>query len=232
MSAFVKRNAGCRHSKRSKTIQLASALGRLALCHPQVAITCHDETSCKVKRLSTRNCIPDSEAYTRVAASAEHLSIKGLVAAVEDPEHKGQAALSVTVQELSINGTPVVNTSIHEYLDTIHKRALAAQRRKGHASQPPSYLLQLTIRAAEVNFTGPALHRSALIPMAHGVRQLLASVLMQAWGKVMPAGVVGEIQATMEQPVPRTPPVHLEDRKQSEQQPTHHVDKGVYRGLD
>ena len=222
----MQQQAACRQPKRSNTTHLASALGRLALSHPHAAITCHDETSSKPKRLPTRNFIPDSERYTRVAASANKLCIRGLVAAVRHPDSKSEAVPSVSLQELSINGTPVVNTSIHEYVATVHKRTLAAQKRKGHTPQPDSYFLQLTISSDDVTFTGPALHRSALIPMSHGVRQLLASVLIQAWGKVMPATVVGELQATMEQPLPRSMPVHPEQSKLA-QQPTHDAHKGM-----
>lgn len=151
------------------------------------------------------------------------------MAAVEDPDSKTQAALSVTLQELSINGTPVVNTTLHEYVDTIHKRMLAAQRRKGHTPQPPSYLLHLTISPNEVTFTGPALHRSALIPMSHGVQQLLASVLMQAWGKAMPAAVVGDIQATIERSLPPSVPSHHMNAKQLPHPSTHDADnKGMH----
>jgi hypothetical protein len=138
-----------------------------------------------------------------VTASTDSLSINGLIAAVQDTNNKStDTRLSVTVQEVSINGTPVVNTSAHEYVGAIHKRILAGHRHKGSKSQPPSYVLHMKMSHDDVTFTGPALCRSALISMSDGVQQMLASVLFQAWGKAMPVAVLTDIQGTIEKSPP------------------------------
>lgn len=193
--------ANCRSPKDVPVTKLASALGRLALCHPQMAIVCRIATSNVWKKVATRSSIPETDRYTRVAKSAGPLSCKGLIVEIEDPKKKPETQLAVTVQEVSINGIPVVYTRVHEYVDAVYKGVVCNQKGPGQIAQPPSYLLQLECSPEHVTFNGPALERSALVRMPHGVQQLLASVLLQAWGKIMTAAMVGKVQAAMQEPV-------------------------------
>lgn len=109
-----------------------------------------------------------------------------------------------TFQEVSVNGVPVVKTIIHDRLEQIYARLSHTTKE----TPLPSYIVRLTLPSDLITFTGAVLNRSALIPHCGLLDKLLAECLLSRWRDAMPAALLCELQAVVNQDESSDPSPH------------------------
>jgi hypothetical protein len=100
-------------------------------------------------------------------------------------------------QLVSINGWPVHNSIVHEYVRRIHKSLHAGRRQRPNkqlGTFAPAYILRLNVPDGEVFFAGTVLHRTAMLQMSSDLQAVLARVLLGAWHRDMPAVVLASVE--------------------------------------
>eukprot|EP00892_Ulva_mutabilis_P009772 jgi/Ulvmu1/7167/UM034_0075.1 len=179
---------------------LAQACGRLALTYDSLTVTCQHRVERHLK-CSTSSKIPDRQMYRYFSSCTSGFSVTGLLG----PPPDDSAPSLTSFQEVSINGVPVVNTTVHEHLEQVYARLSHANKE----APPPSYVLRLTMPPELVAFTGPVLKRSVLMPQAGPLHGLLAQSLLNSWREAMPASLLLEVEAAVTQCAPpAVPSVH------------------------
>lgn len=171
---------------------MAKACGRLALASESLNVTCgHSDHPSLKYTTSTR--IPDLKSYSVTDLSLSNLSVSGVLGPAPD----GPNQVSATFQEVSVNGVPVVNTTIHDQVEDTFSRLCRPTTRAVKDVPQPSYILRLKMPEDDVVLVGPVLKQSALIPQASPLQALVARCMINAWREFMPASVLAELEATI-----------------------------------
>lgn len=195
---------------------MAKACGRLALACESLYISCGhiDQPSLKC---TTSTRIPDRKLYSVTHLSSSNFSVFGVLGPAPD----GPNQVSTSFQEVSINGVPVVNTTIHDQIEETFTRLCRPTTRAVKEIPQPSYILKLSIPEDTIVFVGPVLNLSALIPQASPLQALVARCMINAWREFMPASVLAELEATIKRLKPADSPSHptCTVAKQQQQQP-------------
>jgi hypothetical protein len=187
----------CRSPDSVCNLALVSALGRLALAS-SVPMSCSC-TDVKRSTCTLQSSVPQPGRFLQVSSTSRDKAVivVGHVAPIDvSPSIRQGVTPTVLIQEVSLNGMPVIDTLIHKSVVDLHQRVLKPYKHLCKSCPPEAaFVLHIGLPQQDATFTGSMLKRSAMVVMENGVNEVLATVLLQAWGTVMPASVLHELGA-------------------------------------
>ena len=174
---------------------LANSISSIQLGSPdqreRLPSSMHAQLDASLRRIDPPE-LPWRTADQALELASGHAALSGHIASLDAG---GQA-----YQLVAINGWPVHESPVHDYIKRIHLSLFAGRRRK-HTQQlsapAASFVLRIALPTDAVFFSGSVLHRHAMLDLDADVGAVLAQAVHSAWHADMPAVVLANVELAL-----------------------------------